>query len=151
MTFDAPTRALLAGALWLTAGLGLLWRGLDPYWLNVAQESILTALLLLAGAVLIGAAKGWFVLRRSAIRILQHIESRPGQQGLAAVYPASALPLLLLMIALGFAMRHFLGESYPEIVAGVYLGIGAALICSTSPFVRFWRCGVFGTAEVTPS
>ena len=70
MMFDAPSRAFIAGAVWLVAGLLLIWRGLFPYWVEVARGSYTDASLLLGGVAILGAAKGWFVLRRSAIRVL---------------------------------------------------------------------------------
>jgi hypothetical protein len=141
MTFDAPSRACIAGAVWLAAGLLLIWRGLFPYWVEVAHESFADASLLLCGATLVGAAKGWFVLRRGAMRVLRHIEARPGRQTLAALYPRSYYPLLLVMVLLGFAVRAWLGETLPAIVAGIYRAVGAALLSSTVPYFRFWRSG----------
>ena len=125
--------------MWLTAGLLLIWRGLFPYWAEVARESFADASLLLCGATLVGAAKGWFVLRRGAMRVLRHIEARPGRQTLAALYPRSFYPLLLLMVLFGVAIRAWLGETLPAIVAGIYLAVGAALLSSTVPYFRFWR------------
>ena len=104
----------------------------------MAEQSLPAAILLLAVAALLGAAKGWFVLRRSATRILQHILERPGRQGLDAIVPMRTAPLLLLMIGLGVSLRTFLGEDYPAAVAGIYLGIGVALAVSASPFFRCW-------------
>lgn len=129
----------MAGAVWLAAGLLLIWRGLFPYWMDVARESHADASLLLGGAILVGAAKGWFILRRGAMRVLRHIDSRPGRQRLAALYPCSVYPLLLVMVLLGVAIRAWLGETMPAVVAGVYLAVGAALLSSTAPYFRFWR------------
>ena len=139
MMFDAPSRALIAGVVWLAAGLLLIWRGLFPFWMEVARESIADASLLLCGALLVGAAKGWFVLRRGAMRMLGHIEARPGRQSVAALYPRSFYPMLLLMMLLGISIRAWLGDTLPAVVAGVYLAVGAALLSSTMPFFRFWR------------
>ena len=139
MTFDAPSRALIAGAVWLAAGLLLIWRGLFPYWVEIAQESYAGASLLLGGAVLVGAAKGWFVLRRGAMRVLRHIDAKPGRQGLAALYPRSYYPMLVMMVLFGIAIRTWLGDTLPAVVAGVYLAVGVALLSSTAPYFRFWR------------
>ena len=125
--------------MWLLAGLLLIWRGLFPYWVEVARESYADAWLLLGGASLLGAAKGWFVLRRSAMRVLRHIDAQPGRQSLAALYPRSVYPLLLVMVLFGIAIRTWLGEMLPAVVAGVYLGVGAALLSSTAPYFRYWR------------
>ena len=141
MMFDAPSRAFIAGAVWLLAGLLLVWRGLFPYWVEVARVSHADASLLLGGATLVGAAKGRFVLRRGAMRVLRHIDARPGRQRLAALYPPSVYPLLLVMVLSGIAIRAWLGETLPAVVAGVYLAVGAALLSSTAPYFRFWRSG----------
>lgn len=137
--FDAPSRAFIAGTVWLASGLLLIFRGLFPYWIEVANESSAEASLLLCAAVLVGAAKGWFVLRRGALRVLRHIEARPGRQTLAALYPRSFYPLILAMVLFGIAIRAWLGETLPAMVAGIYLAVGAALLSSTAPYFRFWR------------
>lgn len=139
MMFDAPSRAFIAGAVWLVAGLLLIGRGLFPYWVEIARGSYADASLLLCGASLLGAAKGWFVLRRSAMRVLRHIDAQPGRQRLAALYPRSFYPLLLVMVLFGIAIRAWLGETLPAVVAAVYLGIGAALLSSAAPYFRYWR------------
>ena len=139
MMFSPSSRAFIAGAVWLLAGLLLIWRGLFPYWVEVAGDSFTHASLLLGGAGLLGAAKGWFVLRRSAMRVLRHIDAQPGRQRLAALYPRSFYPLLLVMVLFGVGLRAWLGETLPAVVAGVYLGIGAALLSSTAPYFRYWR------------
>ncbi len=146
MNLSAPSRALVAGAVWLAAGLMLLWRGLFPYWQGVARDSATEAFLLLVGAVLLGAAKGWFVLRRSAARVLHHIDGSPARAHLTTLYPRSAYPLLLGMILLGVTIRATLGETLPAVVAAVYLGIGAALLCSAAPYFRYWRRGGFAAS-----
>ena len=125
--------------MWLVAGLLLIWRGLFPYWVEVARGSYTDAALLLGGVSLLGAVKGWFVLRRSAMRVLRHIDAQPRRQSLAALYPRSFYPLLLVMVLFGIAIRAWLGEILPAVVAGVYLGIGAALLSSTAPYFRYWR------------
>ena len=145
MKFDAPTRALLAGTVWLAIGLTLVLRGLFPYWVDVARESLPAGLLLLGVASALGAAKGWFVLRRTSLRMLSHIDAQPGRQGLATLYPRSFLLLIPLMIALGFALRAGFATSMPALVAGVYLAVGAALLGSTRPYFRYWRSGGFAT------
>lgn len=145
MTFDAPSRAFIAGAVWIAAGLLLIWRGLFPYWMEVARDSYAVASLLLVGAAIVGAAKGWFVLRRGAMRVLRHIDAQPGRQGLAALYPRSVYPLLLFMVLLGIAIRTWLGAALPAVVAGVYLAVGVALLSSTAPYFRFWRQKGFGS------
>ena len=145
MMFDAPSRAFIAGAVWLMAGLLLIGRGLFPYWVEVARGSYAEASLLLAGAGLLGAAKGWFVLKRTAMRVLSHIDAQPGRQSVVALYPRSFYPLLLVMVLLGVAIRTWLGETFPAVVAGLYLGIGAALVSSTAPYFRYWRSRGFAS------
>ncbi|MEO1018099.1 MAG: hypothetical protein AAFY56_10445, partial [Pseudomonadota bacterium] len=51
-----PSRAFIAGAVWLAAGLLLIGRGLFPYWLDVARDSYVNASLLLVAVTLVGAA-----------------------------------------------------------------------------------------------
>ena len=148
MMLDAPSRAFVAGTVWLVAGLLLMWRGLFPYWVEVARGSYADASLLLGGAILLGAAKGWFVLRRSAMRMLRHIDAQPGRQSFRNLYPRSFYPLILVMVLFGIAIRAWLGETLPAVVAGVYLGIGAALLSTTAPYFRYWRSKGFVSLTV---
>ena len=139
MTLNSAQRALLASTLWSAAGVVLICRGLVPYWFALAQESLSDALVLMAMASLLGIAKGWFVLRRTARRLLRHIETQPETTGLSALYPARFYLLMALMVSLGFTLRAAFGTSLPALVAGVYLAIGVALLGSTLPYFRYWR------------
>lgn len=107
----------------------------------MAQQSLGVGVALLAASLLIGWAKGWFVLKRAAARIIDHIERHQDAPRLWQLYPPRLLLLIPVMVALGFALRLGFGESLPSLVAAVYLGVGTALVASTRPFLRYWRQG----------
>jgi len=135
---------LLAGLVWCLAGVLLVLRGLAPYWLEIARDSLGAGAALLAASVLVGWAKGWFVLRRAAGRIIDHIEAHRDDGGPWQLYPPRLLALIPVMIALGLGLRAGLGDTLPSLVAAVYLGVGTALMASTLPFFRYWRNGLAG-------
>ena len=88
----------------------------------------------------IGAAKGWFVLRRTAAKNLSRIGSlaeptRPWQ-----AFPPAFYPLIGLMVGLGVGIRLLARHGLPggHVTAlGVYVAIGAALLGSSLPYWRF--------------
>jgi hypothetical protein len=135
----APSRALLAGIIWLLVGLLLILRGCFPYWIEVVRESFAGGLVLLLVAALLGAAKGWFLLRRSSMRMLAHIDARRELIGFWHIYPPRFYLVIPLMVGLGLALRAGFGTSMPALVSGVYLAVGTALLSSTPPFFRYWR------------
>jgi hypothetical protein len=134
--------ARIAGALWCAAGAMLLARGAG-FW-RIARDGehrSLAALCLAVGVgVAIGAAKGRFVLRRSAARNLARIgklsePTRPWQ----AFSPAFYL-LIAAMIGLGVGVRVLAARGLPgghATALGLYMAIGAALIVSSTSYWRF--------------
>ena len=143
MNLHPRHRALLGGCAWLVGSVILLWRGAG-FWLDCYEHSPGLAWGVLAAALLIGGAKGIFVLRRSADRMLKHIESRPGKRPFWETWPLYFIPLVLLMIGMGVGIRMLWGpdgsiEYLPAVVSGIYLGIGAALFTSSWPYFAAWR------------
>lgn len=135
---------MLAGLIWGLVGVLLMLRGLAPYWLEIAEQSLGAGVALLAASLLVGWAKGWFVLRRAAGRIIAHIETQQHDGRLWNLYPPRLLVVIPLMVLLGVGLRAGFGDSLPALVAAVYLGIGAALMASALPFFRYWRTGPTG-------
>ncbi|MSR75523.1 MAG: hypothetical protein EXS14_08670 [Planctomycetes bacterium] len=132
MNLGMVGRARVAGIVWLGMGSWLLARGLA--YREAAGESAQLALIL---GVVIGVAKGLTVLRKSSRRVIARIEASPGKAPVWTIWPKILLLLIPLMIAFGWSLRHYYGESNPEIVLGVYSGIGAALIASSFPYFMF--------------
>ena len=133
MSVTPKNRARFAGFVWLVGGTVLVWRGF-PFWRRTLDASAMIGIIVLAAALMVGTAKGIFVLRKSARRMITRIESRPGPRPFWEMYPIYFYPLIAVMIGSGILLRHYWGESHPAIIAGVYLGIGAALLSSAAPF-----------------
>ena len=124
-------RAFLAGAVWVVIGLMLIVRG----WMHWEEfgSSDFPALPLVIGAV-IGLAKGFFVIRKSAGRMIRRIEEGPDKQPLWRMYPPYLYLLIPLMIGLGLGLKALWGEEHPALILAVYAGIGCALLGSCTPF-----------------
>jgi hypothetical protein len=111
----------------------LLWRG-SSFWLRCLEDSRSSAILIAVGAVAVGGAKGWFVLRKSSKRMIARIGKRPGPRPVWETYPVYFYPLIGAMIGMGIGVRALWADDSPGIVALVYLGIGTALLTSAPPF-----------------
>lgn len=130
MKLDRARRALFGGILWGTMGIVLIVRGIlfgqdafdDGTWLPW-----------LVGGVVLGTAKGVFVLRKTCKRMLGRIEAMPGREPFWQIYPPRFLFTIPLMIGMGIGAR-MLFEKSPQVVLGIYVGIGAALFFSSLPF-----------------
>lgn len=128
-----------AGALpWTLIGAGLLLLGASLVArTNLFAERPWMAALLVASALLAGWFKGWLVLGKAADRTLQRVAATDsgtlGQRVLAAL-GLRALALVLVMMLLGYAVRH---SGLPVGLRGwVCLAIGFALLWSS---LRYWR------------
>jgi hypothetical protein len=76
----------------------------------------------------IGAAKGWFVLSKSAARTCAYIDRRPELDWFwLSLHPVLYI-LIPAMIGLGEFMRETYGKSIPGLVAALYLGVAVALL-----------------------
>ena len=107
-------------------GCGLLGFGLK--WL-LSSESEWIWILLLA-AVVVGGAKGFFILRKSALRTIKRIEVRPEGSGIWGIFSLGTWLIIGLMMAGGRYLRTSgLAE---EFLGALYASIGAALIMGSS-------------------
>lgn len=78
--------------------------------------------------LVIGAAKGWFVLSKSATRTCAYIDRRPELDWFwLSLHPVLYI-LIPAMIGLGHFMKVTYGESMPGLVAALYLGVSVALL-----------------------
>jgi hypothetical protein len=129
----------LAGSVWGLVGLFLIIRGAVMYQAALeTQNATQTALMIsIAIAIVIGVAKGKFVLSKTARRNKSRIESIEGPLQVHHVYAKSFYFLIAGMILLGVSLRHFneyLGGYV--VVAGIYCGIGLALVVSS---LTYWK------------
>jgi hypothetical protein len=134
---SAPARGhlLTAAIAWTVVGAALLFFGLRWAW---ASQSGLVRGLLIA-AVFAGALKARLVLRRAARRSIDRIRSRGDDRCLGGFIPLWGWGLVLLMMGMGFALRHGL---LPHPVVGlIYVAIGTALLTGSVDFWRAWHAG----------
>ena len=124
----------LAGSIWGVVGLFLIYRGVGLYELAVqtqqaTQQGIIISVI---AGLIIGGAKGKFVLSKTARRNKLRIEKIESPLKFHHVYAKSFYLFIGLMIGLGFLLRwgnEYLGGYV--VVAAIYCGIGTALIVSS--------------------
>ena len=136
MKISRARGATIAGGLLLLAGTGLLLRAI-PFW-RALTSTTWRVIVPLVGLSL-GIAKGVFILRRTAARMISRMETLPEPFWIWQTYPAYFYPLLGLMIAAGVTVRVRYGASAPGAVAGLYFGIGSALLSSCGTYFRAAR------------
>ena len=129
----------LAGSIWGLVGLFLIVRGAGMYQAALdTQNATQTALMIsIAIAVIIGVAKGKFVLSKTARRNKSRIDGIEGPLKVHHVYAKSFYFFIAGMILLGVSLRHFneyLGGYV--VVAAIYCGIGLALMVSS---LTYWK------------
>jgi len=133
----APVRVhLLAAAVaWAVVGAGLLFLG--ARWALVSESTYVHVLL--AAAVGGGWLKARFVLRRAARRSIERIRARGDGRCLGGFLPLWGWGLVLVMMGLGFALRH--GLLPHPFVGLIYVAIGTALLTGSISFWRAWYLG----------
>ncbi len=127
-----PRLKALAFALWLTGGLFLAFRGV--HLLTTESLSLLTLVLVVAAALIIGIAKGQFVLAKTSRRNIERLGSLTEPQRPIHVYSLRSWIIIGVMVAISVALNVL---AVPAAVRGpVNLGIGAALIVSSLAYLR---------------
>ena len=129
----------LAGSIWGLVGLFLIVRGVVMYQeaLNTQNASQTALMISIAIALVIGVAKGKFVLSKTARRNKSRIDNIQEPLKIHHVYAKSFYFLIAGMIALGVTLRTFneyLGGYV--VVAAIYCGIGLALMVSS---LTYWK------------
>jgi hypothetical protein len=127
------TRLLAAALLWCAVGTGLglvglrwLWAAGRPGWIAWG----------LAAAVVVGWAKGRFLLGPRAEVNARRIVAGEDERCLGAVFPWSNWALVLVMIAGGMLLRR---SPLPRVWLGsIYVAVGIALWAGSLPSWRHW-------------
>lgn len=124
----------LAGLVWLGIGVMLFSRGLRFVlaYAELDQAAPWKIALAMVFAVLIGAAKGRFVLSKAARRNKRRIETLKGKVWPWNIFALRFYPLIGLMMAGGFLLRLWAktGPGAQLTVGAIYCGIGGALFVS---------------------
>jgi hypothetical protein len=127
----------LAFALWLLGGLVMVWRGglflMQALTQTAGASPALLALVVLV-ALIIGAAKGKFVLSKTSRRNIERLDALTEPQRPIHVYSIRSWMMILLMVMISVSLTLF---HAPELLRGaVNLGIGAALIISSLAYAK---------------
>jgi hypothetical protein len=116
---------LLSGMIWFIGGMSLMWIGLNllaknsSHWVDESGVVLVIAL-----ALLIGALKGKFVMRKAAAKMIARVETFGKHVPFFKAFGARYLILIAVMMSLGILLRFF----DPFIRGVVDTAVGAALI-----------------------
>jgi hypothetical protein len=123
---------LLAAIMWTTVGAMLGFFGLR--WLLHAEPLELAVLII--AAIVLGAVKAIFVLRRAAARVSSRILMRGDHRCIGGFLSWRTWIAVAMMMGAGWLLRHV---GLPLSVLGViYLAIGAALVIASNLLWRAW-------------
>ncbi|MCB9834111.1 MAG: hypothetical protein H6807_16740 [Planctomycetes bacterium] len=123
MKISRGGRFWVAIVLWCAVAAMLIFRGLHFAWHQIPEMN--TKLIALGIALVIGVAKGYFVISRSAERNAGYIARRPEQDWFFLCFHPVMYLLIPLMIGMGLALKAY---AQPVIVLAVYVAIGVALL-----------------------
>lgn len=117
---------IFSGMIWLAAGIFLLNLGLN---LLSTEPLVLIPL-----ALIVGIAKGRFVLKKSALRVVNRIRSLPNPAPITQAYSLAYILLIASMVGIGMLIKFF--ECPNDIRGFVDTAIGAALIQGSLHYFR---------------
>ena len=120
---------LTAALLWSGIGLMLLGRG----WFFAGRHAWLPLLV----ALVVGTAKSFLVLDRTARRNLARILAMPDRSCVGSVYSWRMWGLVVLMMVMGRLLR--MSPVPPVYVGGLLMAIGWALLLSSRLIWIGWR------------
>jgi len=129
---SARTQLLLAALLWTVVGALLLFFGVR--W-ALAADIPYTAIILLL-AIIAGALKAEYVLAQAAQRAIERICARGDGRCIGGFLSTRTWLLVLLMMGLGYALRH--GLATRAVVGVLYVAIGTALLLAARRFWTAW-------------
>lgn len=136
----------LAGIIWVCVGVMLASMGIFKYLANAQSlgASTLSLGLAIGLGLIVGGAKGKFVLAKSALRNKDRIEKLEEPLRPWHVFAPPFFLLIALMMGMGIGIRRFvIDQSNPThllIYGGCLCGIGGALFVSA---FAYWFEGVF--------
>ena len=124
----------VAGFVWITVGLFLIYRGSGLYNLAIMEQNTSRGTLIISVilGVVLGILKGKFVLSKTALRNRNRISQLVPPVSIQQVFSGPFYGFIAGMMILGFLLREFneyLGGYV--VVASIYCGIGMALIAAS--------------------
>jgi hypothetical protein len=127
---------ILAFAIWLLGGLILLGRGTYFLWLASLLTKTSLALLALAAvlAVIIGLAKGRFVLSKTSSRNIERLDTLTEAQRPIHVYSVRSWIIIGVMVLISVALTVF---AVPNLIRGaINIAIGLGLLVSSLGYLK---------------
>lgn len=140
----------IAGSLWGIIGLFLIFRGALLYQLAVEEQNSTRQVIIFSLIIgtIIGLAKGYFVLSKTAQRNRTRIQNLEAPIKIHHMYAKQFYGFIALMIFLGYLLRTLNGYIGGYVVVGaIYCGIGMALLISSRVY---WKTEREIPAEETP-
>jgi hypothetical protein len=123
---SSRTQLWLAAAMWSTVGVALFAVG--TLWVLTAPK-ITVSLSLLFVALCLGIGKSFWVLDRTASRIVERIKLRGDGQCLGGFFSLRVWALVVVMMLMGKMLR---GTDIPRPVLGlIYAAVGVGLLISS--------------------
>ncbi len=129
----------IAGSLWGIIGIFLIFRGAGLYQLAVDEQNStqMAVAVSLVVAILIGTAKGLFVLSKTAKKNKSRIQGLEAPLKIHQIFSKPFYFLIAGMMGLGFLLRNLNGYLGGYIVvAAIYCGVGVALIVGSR---AYWK------------
>ena len=126
------THLLLAAIMWTAVGAMLALFGLR--WLVHAEHPLLVWLIV--AALLLGAVKAIFILRRATARVIGRIETRGDHRCIGGFFSWRTWIAVAVMMVAGWLLRH--AGLPPSVLGVIYLAIGAALLMASILLWRAW-------------
>lgn len=124
----------LAFGLWLIGGLVLFWRGGMFLAQTGTQYSWAVEALVIVVAVIIGAAKGKFVLSKTSQKNIERLNNLVAPQRPIKVYSIRSWIIIALMALISISLTLF---HTPDLLrGGVNLAIGMALVISSLAYAK---------------
>jgi hypothetical protein len=136
---SSKTQLLIAAMLWSLVGFVLLGFGLK--WLFASESDWIWVLLL--ATILVGAAKGLFILRKSANRSIARIQKRGDGTCIFGVFSIWSWVLIGIMMTGGSYLRT--SGLADEFLGTLYAAIGGALIMGS---IYSWKAYLSKTTQV---
>lgn len=133
-----PTLILLAGLVWLAAGINILRIGVQSFINCFDADNMIKYLLILAGAIVIltGFCFMFFkIVKKHTKRILGYPEEK---KSIFYFFDVKGYLLMVFMMGLGIGLRA--SNLMPiEFFAVFYNGLGTALCLAGVLFLKYWR------------
>jgi hypothetical protein len=127
------TRLLTAAIVWSTVGFFLAIKGIYLF----RGGSLTFGLVVILAGLMLGMAKGRFILDRVAGKIILHIGSKPTRACLGGLFSVRNWALIAVMIIFGRTLSVLPIEA--GIKTGLYVMVGSGLAYSSRLLWRAWK------------